>query len=98
MISNAQNLFFYLPDKYIDWPSPKIERTTSQTAENQWILKLISDTLIRDVQIKSVGDILCEDNFIDLFPHRQIEVKIICPHKTLLAASDINLLYFNCEP
>jgi beta-mannosidase len=72
----AENLFFYLPDKYIDWPEVKIASRLSQIAEKQWKLKLNSNTLAKDVQISTNPLAHLTDNFIDLLPNSSYEIII----------------------
>ena len=72
----AENLFFYLPDKYIDWPEVEISKSVSQTADKQWRLELKSNAIAKDVQINSSVAAKLSDNFIDLIPPRQARITI----------------------
>ena len=77
----AENLFFYLPDKYIDWPQVEINKQFSQIADKQWKLKLKSNTIAKDVQISTTVPTQFSDNFIDLIPPYEFEVTIDCERK-----------------
>ncbi len=74
----AENLFFYLPDKYIDWPEVKITKCFSQITDRQWKLKLKSNAIAKDVQITTSVPAQFSDNFIDLIPPDEFEVTIDC--------------------
>ena len=74
----AENLFFYLPDKYIDWPRAGISRRLSQIGRRQWKLKLSSSAVARDVQISTAVPAQFSDNFIDLVPPGEFEITIDC--------------------
>jgi len=64
----TENLFLYLPDKYIDWPEVQISRRLCRTNTKQWTLKLKSNAIAKDVQITTTVPAQLSDNFIDLIP------------------------------
>jgi beta-mannosidase len=64
----AENLVFYLPDKYIDWPEAEISKSISQIADKRWKLKLKTNAIARDVQISAFKMIQLSDNYMDLIP------------------------------
>jgi hypothetical protein len=74
----AENLFFYLPDKYIDWPKVEISKRFSQITNKRWKLKLKSNAIARDVQISTSVAAQFSDNFIDLIPPDEFEIMIDC--------------------
>ena len=74
----AENLFFYLPDKYIDWPAAEITREFSQIADKQWKLKLKSNAVAKDVQLSSTVAMRFSDNFVDLVPPDGFGIIIDC--------------------
>jgi len=74
----AENLFFYLPDKYIDWPKVEISKHFSQITDKQWKLKLKSNAIAKDVQISTSVAAQFSDNFIDLIPPDEFEITIDC--------------------
>jgi len=78
----AENLFFYLPDKYIRWPHPEIETKLRQTSNDQWTLELTSNALAKDVQIKTSIPARLSNNLLDLLPGEHYEIKIHCPEQT----------------
>ena len=90
----AENLFFYLPDKYIDWPNAKIEKQFSQISKDKWSLKLKSEVFVRDLRIDCPQPVQCSDNFIDLIPQKNTEVQITAPPDTALSDSVIMLKHF----
>ena len=72
----AENLYFYLPDKYIDWPEAQISSRLSRAAENQWKLKLKASAIAKDVRISSSVPAQFSDNFLDLIPPDEYEITI----------------------
>ncbi|MBN1391901.1 MAG: hypothetical protein JW947_03760 [Sedimentisphaerales bacterium] len=74
----AENLFFYLPDKYIDWPRAEISRSVSQITDKKWKLKLKANAIARDVQISTSEAAQLSDNFIDLIPPDDCNITIDC--------------------
>ena len=62
----AQNSFFYLPDKYINWPATKIEVQSRQPDNHNWFLKLKASSVIKDLYIDMPFDAELSDNFFDL--------------------------------
>jgi beta-mannosidase len=74
----AENLFFYLPDKYIDWPKVEISKGFSQITDKQWKLKLKTNAIAKDVQISTSVAAQFSDNFIDLIPPDEFEITIDC--------------------
>ncbi|MHC4572076.1 MAG: beta-mannosidase [Planctomycetota bacterium] len=74
----AENLFFYLPEKYISWPKIKITKHLSQITDKQWKLKLKSNAIAKDVQISTSVAAQFSENFIDLIPPDEFEITIDC--------------------
>jgi len=74
----AENLFLYLPDKYIDWPKVEISRRFSQITEKKWKLKLKSNAIAKDVHISTTVPLRFSDDFIDLVPPDESEIIIDC--------------------
>ncbi|MFZ0034669.1 MAG: glycoside hydrolase family 2 protein, partial [Sedimentisphaerales bacterium] len=74
----AENLFFYLPDKYIDWPKVEISKRFSQITDKQWKLKLKTNAIAKDVQITTAVAAQFSDNFMDLVPPDGFEITIDC--------------------
>jgi beta-mannosidase len=95
----AENLFFYLPDKYIDWPRVEISKSFSQITDKQWKLKLKSSAIAKDVQISTssatarsaVTSVAAQfsDNFIDLIPPDEFEITIDCEQHLWAAARQV---------
>ncbi|MHC4122779.1 MAG: beta-mannosidase [Planctomycetota bacterium] len=70
----SENLFFYLPDKFIDWPIPQITKKISKIDENKWKLNLKSNAVTTDVHISSAVPAVFSDNFINLIPPQYREI------------------------
>ncbi|MHC4457247.1 MAG: glycoside hydrolase family 2 protein [Planctomycetota bacterium] len=77
----AENLFFYLPDKYIDWPKQQIKKKATKINKNRWELELKADAITRDVQIITTVPAQLSDNFIDLIPPHSADIVIHCHQK-----------------
>ncbi len=77
----AENLLLYLPDKFIDWPKITIEKHLTRINDNLWKIKLKSNAIAKDVQIKTAPYFRCSDNFIDLLPGGESEINLNCPLK-----------------
>jgi len=91
----AENLFFYLPDKYIEWPKATIKKELNRTKENIWKLKLKSDVLAKDVQIIAQHDAKLTDNFIDLFANKEVEITIDYKNQNISNDSEIQVQFLN---
>jgi beta-mannosidase len=89
----AQNIFFYLPDKYIQWQKPKIEKNLSKLDHCRYQISLSSDTMVRDLQISADQRIEYEDNYIDLIPGKERKI-IMKADKETLKEPDITLRSF----
>ena len=75
----AENLFLYLPDKYIDWPDVEITKRFSKINDTQWKLNLKANAVVKDLLIQSPGAEMparFSDNFIDLIPPYEVEIII----------------------
>ena len=70
----SENLFFYVPDKYINWPKTEISKSFSQVAENKWQIRLKSNVITRDVKITAMPSAQLSDNFVNLVPPNDIEI------------------------
>jgi beta-mannosidase len=72
----AENFYFFLPDKQIDFPKPKIEinTTTLDSGQSQLIIK--SDTFVKDFYIQAEKQTGFSDNFFDLQANKQFTLKI----------------------
>jgi beta-mannosidase len=95
----AENLFLYLPDKYVDWPDAKIAVDISRAAERRWELRLKSDALAKDARVRFCGlgaHAQISDNFIDLIPQQEFVITVDCDKtrraiETALELSSIRL-------
>ncbi|MCJ7691881.1 MAG: hypothetical protein MUO22_00500, partial [Sedimentisphaerales bacterium] len=87
----AQNSFFYLPDKYINWPEPQITKSLRQVTDRQWKLKLKSNAIAIDVQISAPVKVKFSDNFMDLIPQDELEITIDYEQQVSLLESELQL-------
>ncbi len=90
----TENLFLYLPDKYIDWPRPKISTELSRTTDKEWKLRLKSDAVAKDVHISSAVPAQFSNNFIDLIPPDEFEIIITCEQQVASLESAIQIRTF----
>lgn len=88
----AESLFFYLPDKYIDWPKAEINMHLSQINDMQSKLSLKSNAIAKDVQIRSLVKVELSDNFIDLIPPEEREIMIDCEQPLSLIEPELQLI------
>lgn len=72
----AQNCFFYLPDKYINWPEAKIEFQSERCNDREWLLKLKALSAIKDLYVDTPFDADLSDNFFDLLADKLKTVTI----------------------
>ncbi len=97
----AQNLFFHLPDKYIDWPKVEITKSVYRITDKRWKLALNSNAIAKDVQIQSRSATRFSDNFVDLVPPEQVEITIdseepIASIESELRLNSINSVFQSC--
>jgi len=91
----AENLFFYLPDKYIDWPRPSITTHLARDSEKTWKLKLTTNALAKDVEIQTGEQIHLTNNFIDLLPPNQYHVQLHPAHTSYAPSPTVRLRSLN---
>lgn len=91
----VEKLFFYLPDKYIDWPDVQISKHLSQTSDKSWKLELSSNAVAKDVQIYGFGQACLTDNFIDMLPGKNYEINIEFENQTQLSVDNIQFCSVN---
>ena len=91
----AENLFLYLPDKYICWPKVQINKHLRRTGEKQWKLKLKSNAIAKDIQIGAGAETQCNDNFIDLIPPDESEIIVDCKRQVPSLESVLQLYSLN---
>jgi beta-mannosidase len=70
----AENSFFYMPDKYINWPAHKIDIQTERVNDYNWRLTLKPGCAIKDLYIDLPFEAELSDNFFDLLTK---ETKIV---------------------
>ncbi|MFA5554381.1 MAG: sugar-binding domain-containing protein [Phycisphaerae bacterium] len=71
----AENLFLFLPDKYIEWPSVNIQTGFVKTGEYTGCLTIRSDKVAKDVKIEIENCKKLDNNYIDLLPNRKYEIR-----------------------
>jgi beta-mannosidase len=72
----AENTFFFLPDKWINWSAPEIDCQIEPQPPHQWILTLTSRRLVRDLWIRPPAPAELSDNFFDLLPGQSRTISI----------------------
>jgi beta-mannosidase len=85
----AENVFLYVPDKYINWPDPKIQYELSRKSEKHWKLALTCLAPAKDVQITLAAPAELSDNFLDMLPGRQYELAVTSGHNLDAIANPI---------
>lgn len=73
----AENSFFYLPDKHLDWPTATIEMEMADLSPQRRKLRLTARTVVRDVSIIPPTPATLSDNFLTLLPHQPYEVEMV---------------------
>jgi beta-mannosidase len=73
----VKNTLLYLPDKYINWPYPRIITQIKKTDSKRHIVKLSSDCVVKDLQISAYGFRFC-DNYLDIIPPNEVEIVAEC--------------------
>jgi beta-mannosidase len=87
----AENIFLYLPDKYINWPAPRIQYQLFRQDENLWKLRLACQAPAKDVQIIPALPAALSDNFFDMLPGRDYELTITTNHNLSAAPNPITV-------
>lgn len=90
----SRNLYFYLPDKYLEYPLIKIEKNLTKISDTTWKLTLNSNAIAPDVQITAPQAANLSDNFIDLIPNGQTEITIDYEKPITTEQPPINLRSF----
>lgn len=72
----AENRFYYLPDKYIDWPAAKLDIQVKMTDSFSWTVRMTSSTLVRDLTVVPPAEAWIGDNYIDLPPGQPRDIGI----------------------
>ena len=72
----AENIYFFCPNKYLEWPTGDIELEVLPKDGNLWQITLKSQTVIRDLQIIPPCTGLLSDNFITLLPGQPGKIDI----------------------
>jgi len=91
----AENLLLYLPDKFTDWPKITIEKHLTRITDSLWKIKLKSNAIAKDVQVKTAPNVRCSDNFIDLLADSESEINLSCPLKNIQPQSILQLRAVN---
>lgn len=77
----ADNVFFFLPDKYVDWPSPSIDCLMKPQDDRQWTITLTSRQFVKDVSIHPPVRAQVSNNFFDLLPGQSKTIVIRYPDR-----------------
>jgi beta-mannosidase len=92
----AENLFLFVPDKYIEWPEIQIIQKLIQDGNSRYRLSLRTNAIAKDVQIVTNAAARFTDNFIDLLPHRDYEIKLKFDSQPQSILDLVQLQYVNC--
>lgn len=93
--SLAETLYFYLPDKYIDWPRVNIERRLNIIDDHRAQLELTADALAKDVCVQCEDIETLSDNYIDLLPGQCRKIEIHSKKKVTDVDDKIRLVSVN---
>jgi beta-mannosidase len=72
----AENSFFYLPDKYFDFPACDVEVKAERRDKLKWKLSLNSKKMIKDLYIDCAFDADLSDNYFDLLDDKPKSITI----------------------
>jgi beta-mannosidase len=86
----AENVFLYMPDKYINRPDLTIQYQLRRDSETQWKLGLTCQKPATDVRISVAAAATVSDNFFDMFPGRQYEVVLTTDHNLADISNPVN--------
>ncbi len=83
----AEDCFFYLPDKYINWPQPQFTYSTTSIDSGRVNMLIEPKTAVKDLYIDSP---YAADNFIDLISERVYEVELLSDFRGKPAFRSVN--------
>ena len=72
----AENSFFYLPDKYFDFPACNVEVKTKKLDKLKWELVLISKKMVKGLCVDCAFDVDLSDNYFDLLDNKPKSITI----------------------
>ena len=91
----AQNNFFYLPDKYVDWPKAKINKKLRKIDNEKYLFKIKSSTIAKDVKIEAGTDAWFSENYFDLRANEEKDILISCKKPIPLTESKLKIQTIN---
>ncbi len=71
----TENVYFFAPDKYLQWPNNNIDLNVESDQTNRWQVTLTAQSVTRDLQLIPPGKARLSDNFLTLLPGQP---KTIC--------------------
>ena len=71
----AENVKYFLPFKDLDLPTPNLDYSITESADN-FIVKLKTDVLAKNIFLISNSKENFTNNFFDLLPNESVEIKI----------------------
>jgi len=83
----AENVKYFLPFKDLDLPTPNLDYSITESADN-FIVKLKTDVLAKNIFLISDSKENFTNNFFDLLPNESVEIEI-------KKETDQDLLSFN---
>ncbi|PKL46034.1 MAG: hypothetical protein CVV39_07730, partial [Planctomycetes bacterium HGW-Planctomycetes-1] len=72
----AENSFFFVPDKYFDFPAGDVEVKTKRLDELKWEIVLQSKNMVKDLCIDCDFDADLSDNYFDLLSDKPRSITI----------------------
>jgi len=74
----AENSFFYLPDKYFDFPACDVEIKTKKLDKLKWEITLKSKNIVKDlyIDLNCDFDIDISDNYFDLLDNKSKSITV----------------------
>ena len=91
----ARNSFFYLPDKYIDWPEAKISKKLQKINDEKYLLKIKSNAIVRDAKIEAPTDVWFDENYFDMMANEEKDILIGGKKPIFLVESKIKIQTVN---
>lgn len=86
----AENVYSYVPDKYLRWEKPDIKYTLEQLDVGHIQMNISSDKPVRDLFIETDPDCKLSDNFIDLIDKEEKQL-IISAEKSGAVSRDMKI-------
>ena len=70
----AYNLFYFKDVKELQLDKPEITRTVEKTGDNQWVVMLKSNTLVKNVALTTASEGRFSNDYFDMLPGRNYTI------------------------